>query len=202
MIEANKLKKIEDCKGKLKQIVGDEGVLQLAKDGSCPHYIIINPITKEESIWFIPSELNEWFDENFIHYKEGNFVQNYKFTYFDKEVHRATKKVPDELLNIKNLLELPIENISTPSGIYFLCKENKIKYIGQSNYITGRVTQHIAEGIKDFSNVFFISCPLNKLNELETLLIRHFQPELNKKSIGKFNTSCEDNKVFELLNDL
>ena len=107
-----------------------------------------------------------------------------------------------QLLNIKNLLELPIENISTPSGIYFLCKENKIKYIGQSNYITGRVTQHIAEGIKDFSNVFFISCPSNKLNELETLLIRHFQPELNKKSIGKFNTSYEDNKVFELINDL
>ena len=68
MIGASRLRRIQNCGGRLKEIVGDEGVIQLAKDGICPHYVMINPITEEETIWFNPSELNEWFEMNFIKY--------------------------------------------------------------------------------------------------------------------------------------
>jgi hypothetical protein len=180
MIDASKLKQIQDCKGRLKEIVGDEGVLQLAKDGICPHYIITNPITKEESIWFLPSELNAWFQDNFISYNEGNFVQNYTFIHFNKEERKATGQIPAELSKIKELYHLPVEHINTPPGIYFLCKKGEIKYIGQAINIGSRVVTHITEGLKDFDSVFFIICPVNRLTELESSLIRHFQPELNK----------------------
>jgi hypothetical protein len=180
MIDASKLKRIQDCKGRLKEIVGDEGVLQLAKDGICPHYIITNPITMEESIWFIPSEINNWFDSNYINYRNSAFVQNYTFVHFNKDMHKASGSIPDELCKIKELYHLPIEHISTPPGIYFLCKDGVIKYIGQASNIANRVITHVTEGLKDFDSVFFITCSINRLTELESSLIRYFQPELNK----------------------
>lgn len=197
MIDSSKLRKIQDCKGRLKEIIGDEGVLKLAKDGICPHYIITNPITKEESIWFIPSELNEWFDDNFVTCRKGHFIQNYSFYHFNKELHKVNDKVPDELIRIKDLYRLPIENVSTPPGIYFLCKEGKIKYIGQAVNVAGRIIQHLNEGVKDFDSVYFIACPINQLTQLETSLIRYFQPELNRKS--KLGYCDTDEIIYESL---
>jgi len=200
MIDANKLKKIQDCKGRLKEIVGDEGVLQLAKNGICPHYIITNPITREESIWFIPSEINEWFETNFINYRDGAFVQNYTFVHFNKELHKANGTIPNELCKIKELYHLPIEHISTPPGIYFLCKNGKIQYIGQAVNVASRVITHITEGLKDFDSVFFITCSINRLTQLESSLIRYFQPELNKTC--RISSSQMDEMVVQsLFND-
>lgn len=196
-MDANKLRKITDCKGRIKEIIGDDGVLKLARDGICPHYIITNPITKEETIWFIPSELNQWFDDNYVRYNQGYFNQIYNFIHFNKDIHSVKSDVPEELSRINNLYHLPIENISTPPGIYFLCKNNKIKYIGQSVNVGSRVITHMNEGIKDFDSVYFISCPINKLTELECALIRYFQPELNKTS--KIKSSPKDKELIESL---
>jgi|694.fasta_scaffold79329_2 hypothetical protein len=199
MLETNKLRKIQDCKGRLKEIVGDEGVLQLAKDGICPHYIITNPITKEESIWFIASEINEWFDKNFVNYRDGLFVQNYTFLHFNKELHKVRGQIPEELSRIKELYHLPMENISTPPGIYFLCKNNKIQYIGQAGNVANRVITHITEGLKDFDSVYFISCSINRLTELESSLIRYFQPELNRTC--RINPSQRDVMIVQSMFD-
>jgi hypothetical protein len=179
MIDASKLKRIEDCKGRLKELVGNEGVIQLAKEGFCPHYIIINPITGEESLWFIPSEINIWFENNYINYVDGKYPLNYQFIHFNKDLHSAKEDIPDELMKISELYHLPFENMLTPPGIYFLCKGKKIKYIGQANNIMNRVLTHINEGLKDFDSVFFIKCPINKLTELESALIRYYRPAYN-----------------------
>lgn len=176
----DKLKKISDCKGKLKQLVGDEGVLQLAKLKICPHYILINPITNEEHIYFDPAELNEWFVENYCKYNEGGINLNYNFHYFDKDLNTAKYDVPIELSQIKDLFELSIEQINTPPGIYFLCLDKKIQYIGKSVTISDRVISHIKENVKQFDKVFYVVCPLNELDSFETALIRYYKPPLNK----------------------
>ncbi len=180
MVDANKLKKIQDCRGRLKEIVGDEGVLQLAKDGICPHYIITNPITKEESFWFVPSEINEWFESNYIRYNEGGFTPSYTFIYFNKDLHKAADGIPEELNKVSDLYHLPIEHIITPPGVYFLCKNKKIQYIGQASNVGSRIITHISDGLKDFDSVYFIACPINRLTEIESALIRYFRPNLNK----------------------
>lgn len=198
-MEASKLRKIGDCKGKIKEIIGDDEVIQLAKDGICPHYIIINPLTKEESIWFIASELNQWFEANFVKYRESGFVQDYIFIHFNKENYASDEGIPLELSNIKELYHLPMQNICTLPGIYFLCKKRKIKYIGQAVNITQRVITHINERIKDFDSVYFITCPINRLTELEYSLIRYLQPELNKS--GRAVANEKDNKIIESLSN-
>jgi hypothetical protein len=179
-MDSSKLRRIEDCKGRLKELVGNEGVLQLARDGICPHYIVINPITGEENIRFIASELNEWFDANYVNYREGAFVQKYTFLCFDKAFHNESQQMPDELSHVSQLYRLPIEHISTPPGIYFLCKQKKIRYIGQTVNVASRIITHMSEGLKDFDSVFFITCPRNSLSDLEISLIKYLKPELNK----------------------
>lgn len=180
MIDATKLKTLQDCKGRIKSIMTDEEILSLCNDGIIPHYIITNPVTKQESVWFIASELNEWFDGNHIHYRESNFTPSYQFLSFDREQMKVTGGLPDELCKISDIYQLPMEFINTPPGIYFLCKDNKIQYIGQAKNVMNRITTHIMEGVKDFDAVYFITCPINRLLELESSLIRFYQPPLNK----------------------
>jgi hypothetical protein len=176
---APKLKTVSELKGKIKNILTDDEIISLTKQGSCPHYILINPITKEESIWFISSEINEWFETKYIKQVKEIINPKFDFIFFDKEKHKVYNEIPDELILIKGLYELPIIDIRTPSGVYFLCLGKKIMYIGQSVTIGGRVLNHIREGIKDFDRVFFIACPIDKLTEIETALIKHYKPPLN-----------------------
>jgi len=184
-MEANRLKRLEECKGKIREIIGDEGIMQLAKDNLIPHYVIYNPITKEESIWFMSGELNQWFDQNCLSYRQGFFEQSYNFMYFDKDLHKADEEAPEELLNIRNLYCLPKGIITTPPGVYFLCKNGEIVYIGQAINVAARITTHITEGLKDFDQIYYISCQRHRLNDLEMALIRMYKPKYNKVGTGK-----------------
>lgn len=197
--EANKLKRISECKGKLKDVLTDEQIIQLCIDGSCPHYIILNPITKEESIWFIPSELNAWFDSNYILRRDGLVTTTYTFLHFNNSLCDNNGQVPDELTRINNLYKLPIENLTTPAGIYFLCKGKKIQYIGQAVNVGRRIIDHINDGIKEFDNVYFITCHTKQLSEVEKAFIRYFQPPYNKTSLIK-PTDFDVNLVNSLMN--
>lgn len=53
----------------------------------------------------------------------------------------AEKKVniPVELQNVANINKLPIDFLNTPSGIYFLCLNSSLQYIGQAKNIAYRV---------------------------------------------------------------
>jgi hypothetical protein len=179
MISA-KLKSIQDCKGRLKEFIGDEGILSLAKEGICPHYVLKNPSTQEESIWFVPSELNEWIEKNFLLFNEGFLSQKYCFIHFDKTMHKAVGSIPRELESIEDLYELPMQAIYTPPGIYFLCRDAQIQYVGQSTNVLKRILTHISEGVKDFDSVYFITCPKSQLDNLEKELINCYKPPLNK----------------------
>jgi hypothetical protein len=182
-MKANKLKKISECKGKVKDVISDNEILQLCIDGVCPHYVIINPITKEESIWFMPSELNEWFESNYILQRTGTINTTYTFLHFNNSICEEKGQVPTELTRINNLYTLPIENISTPAGVYFLCKGKKIQYIGQAVNVGRRIIDHMNEGVKEFDKVYFITCHVKQLSEVEKAFIRYFQPTYNKTSL-------------------
>jgi len=64
------------------------------------------------------------------------------------------------------------------AGVYFLCKDDRIVYVGQSVCPTARVAQHLASG-KVFDRVFVYPCLPEHLNLLEGALIRALRPEEN-----------------------
>lgn len=86
------------------------------------------------------------------------------------------------------------------SGIYFLCKDDDLIYIGQSNNVHGRVSQHRRE--KSFTKAFYLEWPADDLDRIEGALIRELRPRLNGrnapriwKHIGKARIPAEHDEV-------
>ncbi|MCR9263353.1 MAG: hypothetical protein NXH86_04305 [Flavobacteriaceae bacterium] len=187
MIDTNKLRILSDCKGRLTRIIGEEKILELVKNGNCPHYVLTDPITQEKQFLFVSGELEEWLRNNYIEVKDGYFFeQKLTFVTFDEYKHREVDPltVPKELSFIKDLYQLPVQNVFGPCGIYFLCKDRIIKYIGKSVDIINRVNTHYNEGKKEFTEIFFIPCAANAQDRLENALIRYYNPEYNQTSVN------------------
>lgn len=91
-------------------------------------------------------------------------------------VDDCEKNIPFEIQSIKDkLVYLPCHFIS---AIYFLCKDNKVVYVGQAVNVAGRVSNHFNS--KDFDSVFYIPIPKNKLNDIERQFIKLLKPIYNK----------------------
>jgi len=98
-------------------------------------------------------------------------------------VHEVSEKPPQ-------LSELPVkEFFSAPifPCIYFLCRDNKIVYIGQSVNLSVRLGEHLKT--KGFDRIFYMEVQACDLTETETRLIEYYDPELNKT-----NTAARKNK--------
>lgn len=180
-IATTKYRKIEECDGKLTLMVGHDKILDLAKNGLCPHYVLTNPSTKEETILFSKGELEDWLRHNYLQQVNPTTFGNAQFMRFDPYVHtlKDFEKVPFEISKIKNLKQLPLEKLKTPPGIYFLCKDKQLVYIGKSIDVLHRIMNHIKQKKKDFDTVFYIAWPETDLDRIETALIRFYNPIYN-----------------------
>ena len=190
MVSLNKLRKATDLNSKLLKVISAEQIEDLAKGGLCPHYRLYNPASKEESIWFIASEMLEWFENNYIKVVKGHLNLEIKFLQFSPVAEKTA--VPSELSQIKELYELPLSALYNASGVYFLCLDGAIQYIGQSVNVSSRISQHISEKKKKFNQIFFTPCPENQLNDLEGFLVRKFNPPLTKSSPTVRNLNIAD----------
>lgn len=71
------------------------------------------------------------------------------------------------------------------SGVYFLIRDNKVIYVGQSVNVFARMSQH---SFKNADRYAYIPCDVKDLNVLESLYIHCLQPEGNGEmgKHGKF----------------
>ena len=203
-----KLKIANKLNERILEIVPAEGLEELARKQLCPHYILINPISKEKIYMFIPSEIYDWLREEYIMKPDilDESYLNYQFLYFNRDAFLANRdgklNVPEELSKIKKLYELPFDNLVTPSGIYFLCQDSKIVYVGQAVSIGKRIQDHIYQNIKKFNQVFFIAVPSNKLDDIEKACIYYFNPMYNggkMHNLNKRELSEDENEIIESL---
>lgn len=79
--------------------------------------------------------------------------------------------------------------MNDPSGVYFLCRGEKVVYVGQSMNVFSRVAAHAAriEGV--FDRAFYVPCCRALLNETERYWIRKLQPELNSAFVEKVSAT-------------
>ena len=97
------------------------------------------------------------------------------------------RKVPTSLREIVGLCDITDEIMRT--GIYFLCRDNALLYVGQSRNAASRVAEHSKRYELDF--VFFLPWPADDLNRVEAALIRALRPPLNGKGAnGTMKTSA------------
>jgi hypothetical protein len=62
-------------------------------------------------------------------------------------------------------------------GVYFLCKDQEVVYVGQSGDVLRRIDEH--GDSKDFDSVLLISVPEHLLSEAEQYWIERIKPRLN-----------------------
>ena len=110
-------------------------------------------------------------------------------------------KVPKELQTLeRQLYELPKYWVS--SCVYFLIKNEKIVYIGQSVNVLARKKHH--ENSKLFDFLFFLPVPESNLSICERTFIKHFKPVFNKESFKNsylINEEIEILKKYHLFNE-
>lgn len=94
------------------------------------------------------------------------------------------KESPDELRGIMcHLIPLPIQSLeyATFSGVYFLCRNRKVVYVGQSMAVSGRVGAHMKDKLFDYA--YCLRVPPSDLDYVEGEMIRALKPEYN---FGKY----------------
>lgn len=63
-------------------------------------------------------------------------------------------------------------------GVYFLVKDGRVVYVGQSTNIHMRLAKHLAT--KDFDSFHFVECDASILDEVEAAYIVSLDPPLNR----------------------
>jgi len=153
--------------------ISAERIMELAEAKYIPHYSIDNGVPL-----FIQSEVKKWIANNILERVEGRAFPDY--IRLVTEGDKLTKKPPLCLSQIENLAQINAINYGT--GIYFLCKNGTVVYIGQSINPAVRIYNHKKNYA--FEEVFFLSVPKSELDEVESAFITYIQPEEQ----FKFNT--------------
>lgn len=168
--------------------LNDKGVYQRPTLEEVAKYL--NNLAREGKInkWVLKGEYEEvyLFYENDIinsleveERKANQITEIVKIQCYDQKV-KPIDTVPIEISNIKNLFKLPETLFCSGTCIYFLCRNNKVVYVGQAENVHQRLIEHLKD--KKFDSVFYIRIPGHQMTKYETALISYLKPEYNKTS--------------------
>lgn len=107
-----------------------------------------------------------------------------KIQCYDEKVN-ASDIIPIEISKIDSLFKLPKSLFNSGSCIYFLCKNEKVVYVGQAENVHQRLVEHMRT--KEFDSVFYLRVPAHKMNKIELALISYLKPMYNKAGINSVN---------------
>jgi len=103
-----------------------------------------------------------------------------KIQCYDEKV-TASDEIPIEISKIDSLFKLPKTLFNSGSCIYFLCKNDRVVYIGQAENVHNRLVAHMKD--KEFDAVFYLRVPAHKMNKIESSLIAYLKPQYNKSGL-------------------
>lgn len=155
--------------------ISAERLTELAEAGYAPHIRIDGgpPLFKaQETKW--------WIAHNLVKKYEGEDMQwgiKFEIVTPTNEAYRLQTCPPAEISALPGLLQMPIERVSP--GVYFLCHQGKVVYVGQSVSVSQRVCNHALEGVKKFDSIYFINVPAFALDDVEGAFIRLLKPQYN-----------------------
>jgi len=167
------LKTASEIEDALKSGISEARVIELANSGYMPHY----RIDGGEPL-FMVSEVKSWVSANLMQHNQGREMPT------SLRVCVAAPPVTDAppkcIENLPGLQQIP--HVEYQSGVYFLCKDQEVIYIGQSVSPGSRISAHCAEGRRAFDSAFLLPCPRSELNELEGSFIRVLKPSLQGRA--------------------
>lgn len=104
-----------------------------------------------------------------------------KIQCYDEKV-KHSDNIPIEISRIEELYRVPKSLFNSGSCIYFLCKNEKVVYVGQAENIHQRLIEH--QKNKVFDDVYYIRVSAHKMSKVEAALISYLKPEYNKSGVS------------------
>jgi hypothetical protein len=141
-------------------------LIDLAEAGYAPHWRIDGG-----PILFERAPLRRWVRENLMVCRPGMAMPELNILPPVSPLSRGD--VPPPIGGVGGLV---VGSMTCP-GVYFLCLEIEVIYIGQSQNVYMRVFQHRLD--KSFDRWYWLPVPLAELNEVEERFIRAIRPKLN-----------------------
>ena len=180
-MDITQLLSADEISHKLKHKVLPGRLLELADAALIPHYRI------DGRVYFYRAEVLRWLKENLIVRIPGSPLPT-AVSVTPIFVRPDDAEVPDVLLALTNyLLPLSIQSLGFANfaGVYFLCRDREVVYVGQSKVVAGRVGAHL--GQKTFDFAFCMRVPESDLNYVEGQFISALQPEYNVGKHGRLS---------------
>lgn len=87
---------------------------------------------------------------------------------------------PEQIAGVRGLARFTMEARQYPPAIYFLCKEGRVVYVGQSMRLPIRIGGHCLS--KSFDSVFWFEADMMRLDVIERAFIRYLRSPLNKRA--------------------
>jgi len=156
--------------------IGESRLLQLADDREAPHY----RVDGGPPLFHLPT-LRKWIMENRLEVCDGlvwpmDVVQ--VVTFSGQSADMISR--PAQLRGVDDLVYIDLT--CNWAGVYFLVRDNRVVYVGQSLNVASRAACHTD---KEYDKVFATPCPKSGLLELERGFIDVLLPEYNNCSHTK-----------------
>lgn len=179
---------------KINWVLKPARILELCQSRMMPHYDV------DGEIRLAYTEGKTWLNNNLVIQSQAIKLPDV-IRVSDIVVKDVPVDIPTELKDLsRHLQHLPLNSATyaNVSGIYFLCKENKVVYVGQSTQVAQRVGNHIC--CKEFDYIYYIRCPKSELDYLETRLIEAIRPKYNFNKNGKLviSKNVDDSKHIDI----
>lgn len=159
---------------KMNNRISAERLIELATTRFLPHYDF------DGRILFAFHEARTWLNANVLSYVPGRPIPHTLVV--SPMIYRPDPPpIPPELRPVADyLMFIPIQSLlhALFSGIYFLCRNSQVVYVGQSEKIASRVVGHCTD--KEFDFAYCLRLPKGDLDYLESSFIGAIRPEYNK----------------------
>ena len=113
-------------------------------------------------------------------------------------------KRPDLIQKIAGAKDIT-ERLRPVVGVYIICDQMTVLYVGQSVDVLSRVKSHKSIYHRSRSTVYVVPCPQYELNELEGALIRALEPIHNGRTKAGYyatNTPLRNHRDVEIIAQL
>lgn len=161
--------------------LSEKRLLDLAHGEQCPHYRI------DGETFFRSSEVKQWLLETRrITRHDGNLELE---VIVMPPLSLPVSRIPESIRFVNGLKEVCSREVS---GIYFLCRDGSVVYVGQSVNVPSRIATHINEGAKDFDSCFFLPIPRSQLDYVEAIFIEALAAPYNGRTHGKLVTNLRE----------
>ena len=165
----NSLITAEDLAKKLRGLMALEDIKYYAEHNWMPHYSY-----GAETQAFNFKEVTAWMRNNLYKHEGKTLPINYVRLKHTPVAKNITAEPPEEIKNESDLIQVPA---GYPPGVYFLCQDKDIVYVGQTGNLGSRLAQHLQDKI--FDKVYFI--PTENCGQVEANYIRKLKPMYNKQ---------------------